>query len=95
MYEDKKREPSSLRIVDFGFAKQQRAENGLLMTPCFTKEYAAPEVLSRKRYDESCDICMLFFEYLFIFKRLNLIIFFCCSIRRLWVLMRRWLVWRS
>jgi serine/threonine protein kinase len=58
MYLDENREPSSLRIVDFGFAKQQRAENGLLMTPCFTKEYAAPEVLSRKKYDESCDICM-------------------------------------
>lgn len=58
MYLDENRQPSSLRIVDFGFAKQQRAENGLLMTPCFTKEYAAPEVLSRKKYDESCDICM-------------------------------------
>ena len=58
MYLDASRQPSSLRIVDFGFAKQQRAENGLLMTPCFTKEYAAPEVLSRKKYDESCDICM-------------------------------------
>lgn len=57
MFVDEKRLPSSLRIVDLGFAKQQRAENGLLMTPCFTKEYAAPEVLSRKKYDESCDIC--------------------------------------
>jgi ribosomal protein S6 kinase alpha-1/2/3/6 len=57
MYVDENRQASSLRIVDFGFAKQQRAENGLLMTPCFTKEYAAPEVLSRKKYDESCDIC--------------------------------------
>ncbi|CAF1384525.1 unnamed protein product [Rotaria sordida] len=59
MYLDESRRPSSLRIVDFGFAKQQRAENGLLMTPCFTKEYAAPEVLSRKKYDESCDIWSL------------------------------------
>ncbi|CAF4953830.1 unnamed protein product, partial [Rotaria sp. Silwood1] len=59
MYLDKSRRPSSLRIVDFGFAKQQRAENGLLMTPCFTKEYAAPEVLSRKKYNESCDIWSL------------------------------------
>ncbi|CAF2576090.1 unnamed protein product [Rotaria sp. Silwood2] len=59
MYLDKSCRPSSLRIVDFGFAKQQRAENGLLMTPCFTKEYAAPEVLSRKKYDESCDIWSL------------------------------------
>ena len=59
MYVDQNRQTSSLRIVDLGFAKQQRAENGLLMTPCFTKEYAAPEVLSRKKYDESCDICMM------------------------------------
>ncbi|CAF0886703.1 unnamed protein product [Rotaria sordida] len=59
MYVDTDRQPSSLRIVDLGFAKQQRAENGLLMTPCFTKEYAAPEVLSRKKYDESCDIWSL------------------------------------
>lgn len=61
MFVDQNRQPSSLRIVDLGFAKQQRAENGLLMTPCFTKEYAAPEVLSRKKYDESCDICRLFY----------------------------------
>ena len=61
MYVDQNCQPSSLRIVDLGFAKQQRAENGLLMTPCFTKEYAAPEVLSRKKYDESCDICKLIF----------------------------------
>ncbi|CAF1461058.1 unnamed protein product [Adineta steineri] len=59
MFLDDSRQASSLRIVDFGFAKQQRAENGLLMTPCFTKEYAAPEVLSRKQYDESCDIWSL------------------------------------
>ncbi|CAF0843956.1 unnamed protein product [Adineta ricciae] len=59
MYLDESRQASSLRIVDFGFAKQQRAENGLLMTPCFTKEYAAPEVLSKKQYDESCDIWSL------------------------------------
>ena len=36
--------PSSLRIADFGFAKQIRAENGLLMTPCYTANYVAPEV---------------------------------------------------
>lgn len=57
MFAEEDRRVSSLRIVDFGFAKQRRTEEGLLMTPCFTKEYAAPEVLSRKKYDESCDIC--------------------------------------
>jgi p90 ribosomal S6 kinase len=36
--------PESLRICDFGFAKQLRAENGLLMTPCYTANFVAPEV---------------------------------------------------
>ena len=36
--------PESLRIGDFGFAKQLRAENGLLMTPCYTANFVAPEV---------------------------------------------------
>lgn len=36
--------PASLRIADFGFAKQLRAENGLLMTPCYTANFVAPEV---------------------------------------------------
>ena len=38
-------DPSTLRIADFGFAKQIRAENGLLMTPCYTANYVAPEVV--------------------------------------------------
>ena len=29
------------------------------MTPCFTKSYGAPEVLSRQAYDVSCDIWSL------------------------------------
>ena len=36
--------PESIRILDFGFAKQMRAENGLLMTPCYTANFVAPEV---------------------------------------------------
>ncbi|KAJ3594048.1 hypothetical protein NHX12_006380 [Muraenolepis orangiensis] len=35
--------PESLRICDFGFAKQLKAENGLLMTPCYTASFVAPE----------------------------------------------------
>jgi len=38
--------PESIRILDFGFAKQMRAENGLLMTPCYTANFVAPEVSS-------------------------------------------------
>uniref|UniRef100_A0AC35TLZ7 Ribosomal protein S6 kinase n=1 Tax=Rhabditophanes sp. KR3021 TaxID=114890 RepID=A0AC35TLZ7_9BILA len=46
----------SVRIIDFGFAKQLRAENGLLMTPCYTAQFVAPEVLKKQGYDMSCDI---------------------------------------
>lgn len=48
-----------LRICDFGFAKQLRAENGLLMTPCYTANFVAPEVLKRQGYDAACDIWSL------------------------------------
>jgi len=51
--------PDSLRIVDFGFAKQMRAENGLLMTPCYTANFVAPEVLKKQGYDAACDIWSL------------------------------------
>ena len=44
MYCDKSYKPESLRIVDFGFAKELRSENGLLMTPCYTANFVAPEV---------------------------------------------------
>lgn len=43
-YSDDTGVPESLRICDFGFAKQLRAENGLLMTPCYTATFMAPEV---------------------------------------------------
>ncbi|ETE68944.1 Ribosomal protein S6 kinase alpha-3, partial [Ophiophagus hannah] len=51
--------PESIRICDFGFAKQLRAENGLLMTPCYTANFVAPEVLKRQGYDVACDIWSL------------------------------------
>lgn len=38
MYVDSSSSPASLRIIDFGFAKQLKAENGLLMTPCYTAQ---------------------------------------------------------
>lgn len=43
-YADEAGLPESIRICDFGFAKQLRAENGLLMTPCYTATFMAPEV---------------------------------------------------
>ncbi|KAM9861247.1 ribosomal protein S6 kinase alpha-2 [Aulostomus maculatus] len=51
--------PECLRICDFGFAKQLRAENGLLMTPCYTATFMAPEVLRKQGYDAACDIWSL------------------------------------
>lgn len=47
LYMDESGNPDSIRICDFGFAKQLRAENGLLMTPCYTANFVAPEVGSR------------------------------------------------
>jgi p90 ribosomal S6 kinase len=44
LYADASGSPESLHICDFGFAKQLRADNGLLMTPCYTANFVAPEV---------------------------------------------------
>lgn len=49
--------------MDFGFARKH--EEAAMHTPCFTLQYAAPEVLrqacDRKEdgYDESCDLWSL------------------------------------
>uniref|UniRef100_G3PU77 non-specific serine/threonine protein kinase n=1 Tax=Gasterosteus aculeatus aculeatus TaxID=481459 RepID=G3PU77_GASAC len=58
-YSDDSGLPESIRICDFGFAKQLRAENGLLMTPCYTATFMAPEVLKKQGYDAACDIWSL------------------------------------
>uniref|UniRef100_A0A4W3I6S2 non-specific serine/threonine protein kinase n=1 Tax=Callorhinchus milii TaxID=7868 RepID=A0A4W3I6S2_CALMI len=59
LYVDESGNPESIRICDFGFAKQLRAENGLLMTPCYTANFVAPEVLKKQGYDAACDIWSL------------------------------------
>ncbi|CAL1285721.1 unnamed protein product [Larinioides sclopetarius] len=56
LYSSLSNNPTALRICDFGFAKQMKADNGLLMTPCYTANFAAPEVLKKQGYDEACDI---------------------------------------
>ncbi|KAK7913673.1 hypothetical protein WMY93_013884 [Mugilogobius chulae] len=58
-YADDSGLPESIRLCDFGFAKQLRAENGLLMTPCYTATFMAPEVLKKQGYDAACDIWSL------------------------------------
>eukprot|EP00118_Oscarella_pearsei_P013359 m.106142 g.106142 ORF g.106142 m.106142 type:complete len:311 (+) comp37252_c0_seq4:709-1641(+) len=65
------REDSEVKIADFGFARLL-PENRELTTPCFTLQYAAPEVLHQfslhqdpvlrtvpDGYDESCDLWSL------------------------------------
>uniref|UniRef100_A0A8D0B2P5 non-specific serine/threonine protein kinase n=1 Tax=Sander lucioperca TaxID=283035 RepID=A0A8D0B2P5_SANLU len=59
LYMDESGNAESIRICDFGFAKQLRAENGLLMTPCYTANFVAPEVLKKQGYDAACDIWSL------------------------------------
>ncbi len=59
LYVDDSGDPDALRVCDFGFAKQLRAENGLLMTPCYTANFVAPEVLKRQGYDAACDVWSL------------------------------------
>lgn len=49
---------ASIKIVDFGLAQLKRGCEPL-HTPCFTLPYAAPEVLARQGYDESCDLWSL------------------------------------
>uniref|UniRef100_A0A8C6UVM6 Ribosomal protein S6 kinase n=1 Tax=Neogobius melanostomus TaxID=47308 RepID=A0A8C6UVM6_9GOBI len=58
-YADDSGLPESIRLSDFGVAKQLRAENGLLMTPCYTATFMAPEVLKKQGYDAACDIWSL------------------------------------
>ncbi|CAM1309640.1 RPS6KA5 (predicted) [Pycnogonum litorale] len=58
----------NIKVVDFGFARTKQ-ENQLMNTPCFTLQYAAPEVLKQTQnqignddadgYDEACDLWSL------------------------------------
>ncbi|XP_004714186.2 ribosomal protein S6 kinase alpha-6 [Echinops telfairi] len=59
LYMDESASADSIKICDFGFAKQLRGENGLLLTPCYTANFVAPEVLMQQGYDAACDIWSL------------------------------------
>ncbi|RXN10446.1 ribosomal S6 kinase alpha-5 [Labeo rohita] len=52
-------EHSEIKVIDFGFARLKPPDNQLLKTPCFTLQYAAPEILKYDGYDESCDLWSL------------------------------------
>eukprot|EP01147_Barroeca_monosierra_P005054 gene5054-6966_t len=59
LYADPSYDAKAIRIADFGFAKQLTAENGMLMTPCYTANFVAPEVLKKQGYDKACDMWSL------------------------------------
>lgn len=49
-----------VKIIDFGFARlRPQSPAGPMQTPCFTLQYAAPELLAQGGYDESCDLWSL------------------------------------
>uniref|UniRef100_A0AAY5EGH6 Ribosomal protein S6 kinase n=1 Tax=Electrophorus electricus TaxID=8005 RepID=A0AAY5EGH6_ELEEL len=52
-------ESSEIKVIDFGFARLKPPDDQLLKTPCFTLQYAAPEILTYDGYDESCDLWSL------------------------------------
>ncbi|XP_013393146.1 MAP kinase-activated protein kinase 2 [Lingula anatina] len=56
---DKKGPNATLKLTDFGFAKQTSNSLKSLQTPCYTPYYVAPEVLGPEKYDKSCDMWSL------------------------------------
>ncbi|VDN44341.1 unnamed protein product [Gongylonema pulchrum] len=59
MYASRTANPDSIRITDFGFAKQLRVENGFLTTPCCTAQFIASDVLEKQGYHMSYDVWSL------------------------------------
>ncbi|KAM9497735.1 ribosomal protein S6 kinase alpha-4-like [Salvelinus alpinus] len=52
-------EDSVLKVIDFGFARLCPAGSAPLQTPCFTLQYAAPELFHSTGYDQACDLWSL------------------------------------
>lgn len=52
-------EDSLLKLIDFGFARLFPAGSAPLQTPCFTLQYAAPELFHNSGYDKACDLWSL------------------------------------
>ena len=52
-------EDAVLKVIDFGFARLFPAGSAPLQTPCFTLQYAAPELFHSTGYDKGCDLWSL------------------------------------
>lgn len=50
---------SNIKILDFGFACKLNDDDKQMEGDCYTLDYAAPEILSNKKYTESCDLWSL------------------------------------
>lgn len=49
----------TIKLADFGFAKEEKGEEMLMKTYCGTPITMAPEILRGKPYDKKCDIWSL------------------------------------
>uniref|UniRef100_A0A8C3SAR3 Ribosomal protein S6 kinase alpha-5 n=1 Tax=Chelydra serpentina TaxID=8475 RepID=A0A8C3SAR3_CHESE len=52
-------EGAPVKVIDFGFARLRPSGSQPMQTPCFTLQYAAPELFTDEGYDESCDLWSL------------------------------------
>ncbi|XP_075795157.1 ribosomal protein S6 kinase alpha-4 isoform X2 [Pelodiscus sinensis] len=52
-------EGAPVKVIDFGFARLRPSDSQPMQTPCFTLQYAAPELFADEGYDESCDLWSL------------------------------------
>ena len=55
MIADKELGLESIKVADFGLAKQLQTEGGLASTTCGTPGYVAPEILKEEKYGKACD----------------------------------------
>jgi len=54
-----RKDDSTLKIADLGFAKITYNKNAVMQTPCGTPGYVAPEVISGRPYTCACDVWSL------------------------------------
>ena len=59
LYSHKDISEATLKLSDFGFAKECQSTDPMFQTPCYTPYYVAPEVLGPEKYNKSCDIWSL------------------------------------